>query len=73
MGYYLPNGLCDWDTECGEVIEYGYADVKFGNLTAKVSCHEMLAEQFDAVHFRFDATSSSVILTSAPADRPSEE
>lgn len=71
MGRCLPNGLCDWGSERGEAIEYGDTDVNFGDLTAKVSCHEALAEQFDAVHFRLDAA-SAVIPAPASPDCPPE-
>lgn len=46
--------MCERCSECREPIENGDTDVNFGDLVVKVSCHEALAEQFNAMHFRLD-------------------
>ncbi len=47
-------------TEHGEAVEGVDADVEFGDLPVEFTCHEALVEEFDAVHFGFDAGSSVV-------------
>lgn len=70
-GYCLPDGLEKGDSERGETIEYGDADVKFSDLTVEVPRSHALAQKFDTVHFRLD-TAPPMITAPPPPDDPSE-
>jgi hypothetical protein len=56
----LSPGIRDRCAESGETVENRNANLEFGNLAVEVPCQEALAQQFDAVHLRFDATSAVV-------------
>lgn len=58
--------LSDRYTESGVTVEHGDAELDFRNLPIKVSGHDGLAEQFDAVHLALDAASAVISAPSSP-------
>lgn len=58
------------DSERGEAIKYGDADVKLCDLAVEVSRCQALAEEFDAMHFRLYAASPVVSAPSSPDGPP---
>ena len=55
--------------ERGEAVQNGYTDLELSYLTVKVQRSQTLAEQFDTVHFRFDAA-PAVIAAPSSLNRP---
>jgi len=53
----------------GEAVQNGHTDLELSYLTVKVQRSQTLAEQFDTVHFRFDAA-PAVIAAPSSLNRP---
>ena len=70
-GIWLRDTLSLRPSERGEAVEDGGADLHFGDLAIEVSCHDALAQQFEAMHFCFDQAALVIAAPSFP-DRPAE-
>ena len=58
-------------SERSEAVEDGGADLHFSDLAIEVSCHDPLAQKFEAMHFRFDQAALVIAAPSLP-DRPAK-
>jgi hypothetical protein len=67
----LSCGVCDRYAERGVDIQYGGADLEFGDLAIEVACHEALPQQLHAMHIRLGAASAVVSAPLSP-DRAAE-
>lgn len=45
--------ICDRDAKRGVTVHDGNTDLDLHDLPVKVSCHEVLSQQFHTVHLRF--------------------
>lgn len=46
----LSSDLCDGYAERGVAVQYGDADLTFGDLAVEVPCHQALSQKFQAMH-----------------------
>ena len=60
----LSYGFCGRDAEYGAAVQRGETDLKLGDLSVEVPCHEALPQQSHTMHLRFD---SAVTVVSAPS------
>lgn len=67
----MSYGLCDRFAKSRVAVENRDADLDFGDLPLKMSRHQGLAVEFDAVHLALDAASMVVSASSSP-DRAAE-
>ena len=62
----LSCGLSDGYAKGSEAVQDGYSYLELRHLTVEVPRHEALAQEFDAVHLRFDAASAVIAAPSSP-------
>lgn len=62
----LSYGLCDRDAKRGVAVQNGNTDLKLGDLSVEVPCHEALPQQLHTVHLRLHAASTVVSAPSSP-------
>ena len=63
-------GFSDGYAERGEAFQNGHTDLELGYLTVEVPRSQTLDEQFDTVHFRFDAAPAVIAVTLPPGFNP---
>jgi hypothetical protein len=61
----LSQGFCDGDAKGDAAVQDRNAHLNLSDLAVKVACHQLLVQQFHAMHLCLDVT-TAVIATPVP-------